>query len=171
MGEGVKVNWSFHWITYPMLFVYFLPILVIWVAAWHSGMFVNDSALLYYARAITGPFYDSFRASLGTIVLPFVTAYAVKDRLTNHRVPGETLFLFCILLAIFLGVTLLYGVIDLHRQTLLRATQTIDGRDVSVYVIFRDTAMTYAKETVGYIALVLGIALRPAGGGGAKVAA
>ena len=171
MVERAKIHWSFHWITYPMLFVYFLPILVIWIAAWHSGLFVNDSALLYYARAITGPFYDGFRASLGTIVLPFVTAYAVKDRLANHRVPGETLFLFIILLAIFLGVTLLYGVIDHHRSTLLRATETIDGHTVNVYEIFRDTAMTYARETVGYIALVLGIALRPAGSGAAKAPA
>lgn len=157
------VHWSLHVITYPLLVTYFLPVLAIYWVAFSTSYFLNDiDGLLGFAQAIAGPFFDTARTTMGAIFVPFVMAYAVKDRLVDDPIPSSTLIIFCVFLSLFLMSTVLYGLVEWRVVTLKRNVISIGGKDMEIYEVYRNTALAYARESLTYIALVLGIALRPA---------
>jgi hypothetical protein len=165
-GSGMptlRVHWSLHAITYPLLFAYFLPVLVILAVTVMTDVYVSDeSGLLAVAPVIAGPYFETLRATMGAIFVPFVMAYAVKDRQADQPLPGSTLAIFCVFLGFFLLATILYGLIEWRAPTVSRTTFLFEGREVPVTDFLRSTMQSYAKESLTYIALVLGIALRPA---------
>ncbi|MGE0497571.1 MAG: hypothetical protein AB7I35_01770 [Ramlibacter sp.] len=158
-----SVHWSLHVITYPLLLVYFLPVLVIYWVSIRTDTFLNDAdGILGFARAIAGPFFDTVRSTMGAIFVPFVMAYAVKDRQPDQPIPRSTLGIFLVFLVFFVATTVLYGLVEMREVSLRRHLVTVGGKGVAVYEVYRDTALAYARESLTYIALVLGIALRPA---------
>jgi hypothetical protein len=157
------VHWSLHVITYPLLFAYFLPVIVIYWVAFSTSIFANDTTgLLGIAQAIAGPFFDTVRATMGAIFVPFVMAYAVKNREPGDPVPNSTLCIFGVFLLFFLLTTFLYGLVEWRAVTLGRNTIVVGGKEIKIYEVYRSTAVAYARESLTYLALVLGIALRPA---------
>ena len=158
-----RTNWSLHLITYPLLLTYFIPVLVIcWVAATTQTFLKDPHDLVLVARAIAGPFFDVMHSTLAAIFVPFVMAYAVRNRTEDQPIPFSTLCIFFVFLGFFVISTFLYGLIEYRQVTLSRKTVPVAGKEVEVYVVFSGIVVAYAKEALTYIALVLGIALRPA---------
>jgi hypothetical protein len=158
-----RIHWSLHAITYPLLFVYFLPVLVIFGVTVATEMYASDpDGMLNVAPVIAGPYFDTLRATVGAIFVPFVMAYAVKDRQADQPLPVSTLVIFGVFLAFFLAATTLFGLIEWRAVTISRTTVAFNGKDVPVTELLRTTVLSYAKESLTYVALVLGIALRPA---------
>lgn len=156
-------HWSLHVITYPLLVAYFLPVIVIYLVALGTDYFANNTkGYLEFAQAIAGPFFDTVRTTMGAIFVPFVMAYAVKDRQVGDPIPVSTLTIFSVFLGFFMASTILYGLVEWREVTLRRSTFTVAGKSVDPYQVFLNTASAYARESLTYLALVLGIALRPA---------
>ena len=159
-----KLHWTLHAITYPLLVVYFAPVLVLWWTALHTSYFTNDpEQLVKIAVAIAGPFFETVRSTVSAVFVPFVMAYAIKNRDESNRIPVSSLVLFFVLLSFFVASTALYAVIEWKRTSLGRFDDIVVGdKEVPVAEMFKSVATSYAKEALTYIALVLGIALRPA---------
>ncbi|SEK10703.1 MULTISPECIES: hypothetical protein [unclassified Variovorax] len=148
------------WILYPILVVYFLPILAIAWAAIITDGFAADNVSLSFAQVMASDFYGALRQTIGVIFVPFLTAYAVKIVSAEARIPISTAALFYILLSFFVLTVVMYGVVDVNRERLAHYDTTVDGKQVSLPVFFRAATTTYAKELLAYIAIVLGISLK-----------
>jgi hypothetical protein len=157
------LHWSLHAITYPLLFTYFLPVLVIWFVAADTQFFLSDpNSYLQIAQAIAGPFFDTVRTTMGAIFVPFVMAYALKDRKVGDPTPLGTLVLYWVFLGMFILGVVLYGIVEWRAVTLQRNNFTVAGVQTNIYEVFKATAIAYGRESLTYLALVLGITLRPA---------
>ena len=158
-----KTNWSLHLITYPLLLIYFIPVLVLCWVAYETKTFMNDPRdLVLVGRAVAGPFFDVMHSTLAAIFVPFVMAYAVRNRKEGEPIPASTLCIFFVFLSFFVISTGLYALIDFRQVTLSRTTVPVGGKDTTIDVVYSGIVIAYAKEALTYIALVLGIALRPA---------
>lgn len=157
MEGTAQRHWGFYWITYPLLGVYFLPVAMMGYAAWMGNALMDSAHSVPLAEAVSGAFSDHLRTTLGTIMMPFITAYAVDPRLADGRIPGSTVVLFAALLGGLLLVTALYGYVEYQRAELSRAAMEVGGKETNVYELLGATLLTYAKETLGYVALVLGV--------------
>lgn len=161
--RNAKMNWSLHLITYPLLIVYFMPIIVIaWVTSSTDTFLRDPQNLTEVARAIAGPFFDVMRSTLSAIFVPFVMAYAIRNRKEGDPIPASTIFIFFVFLGLFIASAVLYGIVEYRQTTLSRKNVMIAGKEVEIYTVLNTILVAYAKESLTYIALVLGIALRPA---------
>lgn len=160
LGKVRLADIGIQWLLYPILVVYFLPVLAIAWAAIVTDGFRQDSVSVTFAQVMASEFYESLRQTIGVIFLPFLTAYAVKVESTQSKIPISTATLFFILLVFFVITVIVYGVVEIRQPTLDRFNTQIDGKDFSLRVFFKATTSTYAKELLAYIAVVLGVSLK-----------
>lgn len=154
------VDVSIQWLLYPILIVYFLPILALAAAALITDGFTVQDESLSFARIMASDFYDSLRQTIGVIFVPFLTAYAVQAVSSQAKVPISTAALFFVLLTFFVITIVMYGLIDIKQITLDRNTVRVNGKAESLSAFFKTATTVYAKELLAYIAIVLGITLK-----------
>lgn len=111
------VDVSIQWLLYPILIVYFLPILALAAAALITDGFTVQDESLSFARIMASDFYDSLRQTIGVIFVPFLTAYAVQAVSSQAKVPISTAALFFVLLTFFVITIVMYGLIDIKQIT------------------------------------------------------
>lgn len=166
------LHWTLHAITAPLLLLYFAPVLALYWAALTTEFFASDpSGRIGVGRAIAGPLFDTLRATLSAVFVPFVMAYAVKNRSLNQSIPLPTLGILYVFLVFLVASGVLYGIVEAHQVTLgdhpaAEATSAAEGSPskvtLTMYEVYRDISIAYAKESLTFVALVLGIAMRPA---------
>ncbi len=167
------LHWTLHAITAPLLLLYFAPVLVLYWAALSTEFFASDPyGRIGVGRAIAGPLFDTLRATLSAVFVPFVMAYAVKNRSMNQSIPLPTLGLLYVFLAFLVASGMLYGIVEAHQVTLgdhpaaeagnAAAEGSASKATFTMYEVYRDISIAYAKESLTFVALVLGIAMRPA---------
>ncbi|MEJ2801592.1 hypothetical protein WAE61_06915 [Comamonadaceae bacterium PP-2] len=167
------VHWTLQAITAPLLLLYFAPVLALYWAALSTEFFASDpNERIGVGRAIAGPLFDTLRATLSAVFVPFVMAYAIKNRSPSQAIPLPTLGILYVFLGFLVASGLLYGIVEAHRLTLRdHPASTLDsaGSDgnspnatLTMYEVYRDISIAYAKESLTFVALVLGIAMRPA---------
>ncbi|MBK1888674.1 hypothetical protein Undi14_01410 [Undibacterium sp. 14-3-2] len=143
-------------ITYMLLLVYALPIFLISYAAYSTEWFSSREGTVYVAHAISGPFFSLFRDTFGSIIVPLITAYSITKRENEMEIPKATIWFLMALIIFFVIVTGLYGIVKYNEEGL--ANFNVGTSDIPK--LFQDVILMYAKETLAYIALVLGISLK-----------
>lgn len=167
-----SLHWTLHAITAPLLLLYFAPVLALYWAALSTEYFASDPyGRIGVGRAIAGPLFDTLRATLSAVFVPFVMAYAVKNRSLNQSIPLPTLGILYVFLFFLVASGLLYGIVEANQVTLgdhpaAEAGSAAEGNPskvtLTMYEVYRDISIAYAKESLTFVALVLGIAMRPA---------
>ena len=149
-------------ITYSLLAVYAIPLFFISFALYATELFTLRNNTVYVADAISGSYFSLFRDTFGSIVVPLMTAYTLPTRAPDKPVPRETFELFFSLVAVFIIATILYGVVVYHESALTRFNiEDADGKIIKdLPKIFYASITSYAKESLAYIALILGISLK-----------
>ncbi len=150
------------YITYTLLLVYALPLFFILISIYATDFFTLQNNTIYVADAITGGFFNLFRDTFGSIIVPLVTAYSLPERKPNTPISKEVYGLFFTLIGLFLLAVILYAVIRYHEDG-LKHFSVDDGSGKlikDIPKIFYDTVTAYGKETLAYVALVLGISLK-----------
>lgn len=143
-------------ITYMLLGVYALPIFIISYAIWSTGGFSSRDGTVYVAQAISGSFFSLLRDTFGSIIVPLVTAYSITKSDGSSEIPKPTQHLLIVLILFFILVTGLYGFVKYYDTALAHFN---DGKS-DYGKLFQDVILTYAKETLAYIALTLGISIK-----------
>ena len=175
VGEKTEgLHWTLHAITAPLLLLYFAPVIALYWAALSTEFFASDpSGRIGVGRAIAGPLFDTLRATLSAVFVPFVMAYAIKNRTLNQAIPFPTLAILYVFLAFLVASGMLYGIVE-AKQVALGDHPALESGSVAagdgsshratltMYEVYRDISVAYAKESLTFVALVLGIAMRPA---------
>ena len=144
-------------ITYLLLIVYAIPIFVIAFAGFATDGFSIKGATPLVAHAISGSFFSLFRDTFGSIIVPLVTAYSIDKRQVGEEISRHTIGLLVGLIGFFVLVTLLYGYVKFHEEDIA----TFNTEKIpDIATLFQDVILTYAKESLAYIALALGISLK-----------
>ncbi len=150
-------------IVYSLLFIYSLPLFSICFSIYVTDFFiVRGDDVVYMADAISSTFFSLFRDSFGSIIIPLVTAYSIPIRQPNQPIPRQTLYLFFTLMVIFLLAMILYAVVSYHHIALDKYYQeAADGKlPKDVFKAFVNTITAYGKESLAYVALLLGLSLK-----------
>lgn len=168
------LHWTLHAITAPLLLIYFAPVLALYWAALSTEFFASDPyGRIGVGRAIAGPLFDTLRATLSAVFVPFVMAYALKNRSQNQSIPFPTLGILYVFLCFLVASGILYAIVE-AQQVALRdhpAMESVSSTEneenstkatLTMYEVYRDISIAYAKESLTFVALVLGIAMRPA---------
>ncbi|CAM3864966.1 hypothetical protein [Delftia tsuruhatensis] len=171
-GDGQGLHWTLHVITAPLLLLYFAPVLAIYWAGISTEFFASDpDERIRVGRAIAGPLFDTLRASLSAVFVPFVMAYAIKNRSQNQSIPPATLAILYVFLGFLVASVVLYAIVESRQVTLGHypaiesppsSEQENPKTTLTMYEVYRDISIAYAKESLTFVALVLGIAMRPA---------
>lgn len=149
-------------ITYTLIFVYALPLFFILFSIYSTEFFSVRNNTIYVADAITGGFFNLFRDTFGSIIVPLVTAYTLPERKPDTPISKEVFGLFFVFIGLFLLAVLLYAVIRYSEDSLSHFNVDDENGKVikDIPKIFYDTITAYGKETLAYVALVLGISLK-----------
>lgn len=144
-------------VCYALLFLYALPLIVILIAFISSDWFKASSPTIVFSMSLAGLYASEIRETLGTFVVPFVTAYAVAGVQKGGRLEPRTIWLFFTLVLLFLISVVVYSAIDQKVVTML--SQTSVGKDEAqeAKVHFISMSKSYVKELLVYISLVIGI--------------
>jgi hypothetical protein len=100
-------------------------------------------------------------------------AYALKNRSQNQSIPFPTLGILYIFLGFLVASGILYAIVEAQQATLRdhpamgNGGSTVNEENspnatLTMYEVYRDISIAYAKESLTFVALVLGIAMRPA---------
>jgi hypothetical protein len=149
-------------IAYTLLVLYSLPLLVLLITFLVSSGFTESSSLIEFSIALSGIYLTPTRDTLGTFVVPFVTAYATTTIQKGVGVERATLVFFFVLVAIFLLSILVYCAVNMRVDLLLtQLSETnqsvLSGSKEKLLAV----AASYVKETLAYISLLLGISQAP----------
>jgi hypothetical protein len=106
-------------IAYTLLVLYSLPLLVLLITFLVSSGFTESSSLIEFSIALSGIYLTPTRDTLGTFVVPFVTAYATTTIQKGVGVERATLVFFFVLVAIFLLSILVYCAVNMRVDLLL----------------------------------------------------
>ena len=159
--DATELGLGTNWFLYPILVIYFLPVLVILGVAFETNLFKDDTRAIDFARIISSDFYDAFRVTLGSIFVPLITVYSVQITTTQSKLPPATIALFFILILLLLLTIVAVCLVELQSVTLLRYDKRDSaGKTISVYLNFKSTTTAYAKELLAYIAIALGVTLK-----------
>ena len=158
-------------ITYTLLVLYTLPLFILLFTDFVSTGFIMPSSWIEFSIALCGIYLASARDTLGTVVVPLVTAYSATSLQREDTIGRDTKCIFFVLVAIFILSILVYCSVKTRLDILLaQLTET----DQSILSTSKEKLITmtesYVKETLAYIALVLGISqsLRTSSKGGGK---
>lgn len=149
-------------ILYTLLLVYALPLIFIFYAVFATNYFSVRSDTVVVADAISGTFFNLFRDTFGSVIVPLVTAYSIPLRTADAPVPKPTINVFFTLVALFVATVILYALITYNHAALAKYDElSAEGKVVKDYVtIFTGTISSYGKELLAYIALLLGLSLK-----------
>ena len=151
-------------ICYSLLFLYALPLIVIIAAFAMSGWFSSESPLIEFSISLAALYASEVRESLGTFVVPFVTAYAVAGVQKSDRLEARTTWLFLTLTLLFLMAIVVNGAIRLKVDVMIAQT----GFAKAVSIEAKDNLLlmskAYVKEILVYISLLIGISRAGAAG-------
>jgi len=149
-------------IAYTLLVLYSLPLFVLLITFVVSSGFTASSSWIEFAIALSGIYLTPTRDTLGTFVVPFITAYATTTIQKGIGIERETLTFFFVLVTIFLLSILVYCAVNMRVDLLL--TQLSETKE-SVLSGSKEkllaVASSYVKETLAYISLLLGISQAP----------
>jgi uncharacterized membrane protein YgcG len=144
-------------ITYTLIALYVLPLILLFIT-WSIGGFIENRALTNVSLAINTQYVASARSALGTIAMPFVTAYAVLGAQTGRKIPTETVCLFLVLVGFWVGSMFLKAFVDPIAAQVL---QNLTSQDQTLLQAQRDalteSLSAYPRELLVYISLLLGI--------------
>ncbi len=141
------------YILYGLLIVYILPLLGIIASIVLSDQFLTNAPFVGVMGAIAISYVSTFRDILGSMIVPLVTAYSVPIS-GRHSIPSQTKVLFTFLALVFVSSAISYGLVVKHEVRI--ATYG------PIFAAFRDLTLSHAKEALAYIALTIGISVKPA---------
>jgi hypothetical protein len=133
------------WVSLLVVGVYYLPLLVALAAAVGTNFYTveADPSAVGVPRLLD--FFQTFaRDSLATLFVPLITTYTILRADVSGKVPIRAFVLMAIFLAAFLLAMYLYVKID---PSLLERHRIPD---------LSGTLKSYAKESLTFVALVLG---------------
>lgn len=140
-------------IAWVILALYTLPLLGILFSLVVSEGFARESPAVYVVGSITEEFLQTLRDTFGSLMVPLLTAFAVKSVGADERVPRRTMAIFLALAALFVVSVVSVGLVKFYQEGITR-------HDPKVYEAFQSVTRAYAKEFLTYIALTIGISLR-----------
>ena len=142
------------WLVWIVLLLYSLPLIVTFATL--LGVDVKQkSSAVYVVGTITKEFTGSLREMFGSIVVPLLTAFAIKSIDANGAVPGRTLLIFLGISGLFVISVLTSGLLALKDYM-----DNIQQHGSDIYRTLVDAAHAYSKELLTYIALTIGISLK-----------
>lgn len=145
-------------ITYTLLGLYSLPLLIILVTFAVSDGFAASSSWSEFSIALSGIYLSPTRDSLGTFVVPFVTAYSITTIQKGAGIERETKILFFVLVAIFIVSILVDCAINMRVDLLItNLSETNESILSGSKEKLLAMAKSYVKESLAYISLLLGI--------------
>lgn len=146
-------------ITFTLLFIYTIPlILIITIFIW--SQFSNVSADAYeLITQLSGIYLGTTRETIGTFLVPFVTAYAISDiQYENTELKKGTIIILYTMIIIFVFSIFAYSIIQIKLGTWM---SNLDVTDINTLETMKnnliDMSKSYLKETLAYISLLLGI--------------
>jgi|GEM_PF-6383115 len=142
-----------NYILYLLMGVYFLPLLGVGVSCYISAGFTMEKSLVYFVNIISSNFMQYFREAFASLLMPFVTAYAVKIGSSDQLIPKSTKILISVLILLFIVSSILFTIIQLNQEHLEKFGQNI-------FKVYNDITSNYAKEALAYTALTLGVSLK-----------
>lgn len=144
-----------------LIFLYALPLVVLTLAYFSSDHFKEDSLLGEIFVAMVDVYIANTRDILGGFMVPFLTANAFaesNDTRASSIEKSESTILFYTLVTIFLLSIFVYCVVKLKFLLLISNSNETD--DLKIETIIQRTlemAKSYIKETISFMALILGI--------------
>lgn len=144
---------SMLWIAFTALFLYAVPLVGILLAAISSRGFTLETTTVYAAGFIAQDFMQTTRETFGSIIVPLLTAFALKNAGADEKVPGRTFAIFAVLAILFVVSSVSYGLV-------MSAREEIAQTDEKIASAFADVTRSYIKESLTYLALTLGISLK-----------
>jgi len=141
------------WIVWIVLALYALPLFGILFSLFVSDGFRVESSVVYVVGTIADEFLRELRVTFGTIVVPLLTAFAVKTVGADEKVPPRTMAIFLSLAALLVLSVIAFGLVTYSREPIIQ-------HDKKVYDAFQSLTVAYSKEFLTYIALTIGISLK-----------
>ncbi len=144
-------------ICYTLLGLYAIPLFLILATFAASNGFTETSKFIDFGLALVALYSADTRETLGTFVVPFVTAYAVADAQGKGKVAAKTVWLFGTLTTLFLLSVVAYCAVHTRVDVMLGQT-SVDGETLlKSRGEFLSISSAYVKELLVYISLVIGI--------------
>jgi hypothetical protein len=142
------------WIVWVVLLLYALPLISAFGALLATDV-KQESNAVYVVGTITKEFTGSLRETFGTIVVPLLTAFAIKSIDANGTVPIRTLVIFLGISGLFVISVITSGVLALKDYR-----DNISAHGPEIYQTLVAATQAYSKELLTYIALAIGISLK-----------
>lgn len=147
-------------VLFSLLALYVLPLLLITISYLTTSGFVapGTGELFGLSIALTKMYLGPTRETLGTFVVPFITAYAVSKIQKGTGFERDTKIIFFSMVVIFLLSAAVYCVIHTDVDMLLANMGTADQvalKDAKLKLL--QMPESYVKEVLAYISLLLGI--------------
>lgn len=141
-----------------LFMLYALPLFIIGITAIASSGFTEASGLVEFSVALSGVYLGPTRDTLGTFVVPFITAYAATSLHKGIGIERETMGIFIVLVALFVLAALVFCEVQMHADILVGQLNTINQEVLKgVDEKLKNMSEAYIKEILGYISLLLGI--------------
>jgi hypothetical protein len=153
----LKSPFDILFVCYALLMLYALPLIVILFAFVSSDWFTKSSALISFSMSLASLYASNVRETLGTFIVPFVTAYAVAGVQKGNRLEARTLWLFVTLIGLFLMSIVVYSAIQTKVDTMLGQTSVPKPDRLAAKNQFLSMSASYVKELLVYISLLIGI--------------
>jgi len=144
-------------VCYVLLTLYALPLFIVLFAFLVSSGFTVSSRSIDFSIALAGLYASEIRETLGTFVIPFITAYAVAGVQKERRVEARTLWLFFSLTTLFLISVVVYSAVQTQIDVMLSQTALDADRMMESKDNFLNMSSAYVKELLVYISLLIGI--------------
>jgi len=140
-------------ILFVVLLVYAIPLLAILAAALVSIWSPDPGEWIRLAGAISQTFVLGLRDTVGALLVPLLALFAIPQPNAGGPVPRETKAIVVVFGLLFLAAV--GGCAWTSSYT-----ETIKGALSSGQVPFQEVVRSYGKESLTYIALVIGLAKR-----------
>lgn len=145
-------------VTSLLFLLYALPLLIIGVTAVASSGFSEASSLVEFSVALSGVYLGPTRDTLGTFVVPFITASAATSIHKGAGIERETKVIFIVLVVLFVLSALVFCEVQMHADILVHQLNTENQESLKgVDEKLKNMSESYIKEILGYISLLLGI--------------
>lgn len=141
------------WIAWIVLALYALPLFGIFASVVVSSGYTKESIVVYIVGSMAIEFLQNLRDAFGSLIVPLLTAFAVRPVGTGDRVPAQTMGIFAALAILFLASVTSVGLVQAYHEG-------IAHHDPKVLDAFQSITRSYAKEFLSFIALTLGVSLK-----------
>lgn len=146
-------------VAYTLIALYAIPIFVLLAAFALSSGFSEGSASLDFSIALSGIYFTSTRDALGTFVVPFVTAFSVRQISGQQgKYSKQTMALFFVLVVLFLLSMFANAIMQMRWDSFLAQ---VEEANAEILKGAKDKLLgvteAYVKELLAYISLLLGV--------------